>query len=116
MDLAGKFKSLLDPNQILNPYKLLPAGNRYYKPHNHQNATAVERKLRVGAHASQQRFQDNSTLMSYLAACVAVSVSLCEYDLSTTLPMSCCKYVQYADTVHVYLYTSNQPSMLLFAC
>ncbi len=41
VQLMGKFKSLLDPNQILNPYKLLPEKNRYYKPHTHEHATAV---------------------------------------------------------------------------
>lgn len=41
VDLMGKFKSLLDPNQILNPYKLLPVKNRYYKPQEHHHATAV---------------------------------------------------------------------------
>lgn len=43
VQLMGKFKSLLDPNQILNPYKLLPQKNRIYKPHQHQHATAVTR-------------------------------------------------------------------------
>ncbi len=37
----GRFKSLLDPNQILNPYKLLPEKNRFYKPHKDDHATAV---------------------------------------------------------------------------
>ncbi|KAL0018871.1 hypothetical protein WJX79_008052 [Trebouxia sp. C0005] len=41
VQLMGRFKSLLDPNQILNPYKLLPEKNRYYKPHKDEHATAV---------------------------------------------------------------------------
>ena len=41
VDLMGKFKTLLDPNQILNPYKVLPVKNRYYKPQEHGHATAV---------------------------------------------------------------------------
>lgn len=45
VDLMGKFKSLLDPNQILNPYKLLPEKNRLYQPaHGHiQQSSAVTR-------------------------------------------------------------------------
>ena len=45
VDLMGKFKSLLDPNQILNPYKLLPEKNRLYQPgHSHnQQSSAVTR-------------------------------------------------------------------------
>lgn len=41
VELMGRFKSLLDPNQILNPYKLLPEKNRHYQPHQHEHATAV---------------------------------------------------------------------------
>lgn len=41
VELMGRFKSLLDPNQILNPYKLLPAKNQLYKPQDSSHATAV---------------------------------------------------------------------------
>lgn len=47
----GKFKSLLDPNQILNPYKLLPEKNRIYQPAHgqHQQSSAVTRYKAISA-------------------------------------------------------------------
>ncbi len=41
VQLMGKFKSLLDPLQILNPYKLLPEKDRQYRPHRDEQVTAV---------------------------------------------------------------------------
>ena len=48
----GKFKSLLDPNQILNPYKLLPERNRLYQPGHgrKQQSSAVTRLVAVSVH------------------------------------------------------------------
>ena len=74
----GKFKSLLDPNQILNPYKLLPEKNRLYLPgHGHnQQSSAVTRLVAVSVNHT-------NVVLACAATCLLVLCQVVVMEIAT---------------------------------